>query len=164
MVSPIEPRNERLLIDTDEEYRNADPNGAPDSDEISLLSIANFLIGWRRLVGATALAGLIVGAAVALLPTRQYTSAAVFLPSGEETEAPSGLAAAASQFGIRLQKGSSSWGPPIYVELLGSHALLEPLSRDTVSMTEKGKTRVVRVADLVAANNLSPQQRTDRIV
>src|SRR5688500_12525789 len=96
------------------------------SDEISLLGITNALLRWRRLLVALAVLGALSGLAFALLSTRVYVSSAVFVPQGSEAGA-SGLAAAASQLGIQVASRSGGWGPAMYVELLHSHDLLEPI-------------------------------------
>src|SRR5687768_14304504 len=103
----------------------------PEKDEVSLFALASVLLRWRWTIIALGVIGGSIGLAMGLTTTRMYVSAATFIPQGSEGP-QSGLALAASQFGIRVPATSGGWGPPIYVELLRSRALLEPLASSTV--------------------------------
>ena len=117
------------------------PVVSADDDEISLLSLASILIRWRVLIIVFGLAGGLIGLAKGLTSPRLYVATAAFIPQGSESGA-SGLALAASQFGIRMPSTGGGWGPPLYVELLHSRALLEPLAFDTLVVAERGGARV----------------------
>lgn len=110
-------------------------------DEISMLAMAIVLLRWRRVIVALGLGGALLGLGIALLGARVYVATATFIPQASDAAA-SGLALAASQFGIRVPSSAATWGPPIYVELLGSEALLEPIALDTVVVVEDGSKHV----------------------
>lgn len=128
-----------------------------EGDEISLLSLASTLLQRRRLILVLGFIGATWGLASGLTSTRVYRSSATFIPQGAEGGASAGLALAA-QFGIRVPSGSGSWGPAVYVALLGSHALLEPIALDTVSVAEQGGRRVA-IMDLLDIDAKAPAQR-----
>lgn len=112
-----------------------------DDGDVSLLEVASVVIRWRRtIITFAALAGLL-GLTLGLASTRTYRSSATFIPQSSET-ANTGLLSAASQLGIRLPTTSAVWGPPIYVAVLRSRALLEPIVLDTLVVAEQGNTRV----------------------
>ncbi len=133
-----------------------------DDDEISLWVLASVLVRRRRLILALALVGAALGLTLGLLSTRVYTSTAVFIPEGSDAS-PSGLAAAASQLGIRIASSGVAWGPPLYVELLRSRALLEPIALDTVAVAEQGGRRIA-IMDLFGIKAPTPAQRIDLAV
>ncbi len=136
-------------------------------DQVSLEAWGSVVLRWRRTILALGLSGAALGLAIGLLSRRVYVSGASFIPESSETGMSgagiSGLALAASQFGIRVPTGGSAWGPPVYVELLRSQALLEPLALDTVAVAEQGGQRVA-VMDLLEIPVLPPAQRTERAV
>jgi uncharacterized protein involved in exopolysaccharide biosynthesis len=106
--------------------------------------------------------GAAIGLATGLLTTRVYMSSAKFLPQVPEGSA-SGLALVANQFGIRVPSSGSGWSAPVYVELLRSRALLEPVALDTVVVAEEGGRRVA-LMDLLHVDAATPEQRADRAV
>lgn len=134
----------------------------PEEDEVSFLAIASFLLRWRRFIIGLALAGAVVGLAIGLFSTRLYVSTATFLTQTTDPS-PSGLAAAASQFGLKLPSTSGGWGPPVYVLLLHSRGLLEPVARETVTVAEQGNRRV-GVMELLGIEGPSSVAKTDRAV
>ena len=131
-------------------------------DEISLLVLGAVLLRWRRRIIPLSLAGAGLGLAAGLLTTPVYTSRARFLPQVSEGSA-SGLALVASQFGIRVPTSGGAWGPPVYVELLRSRVLLEPIALDTVVLAEEGGRRVA-LMDLLEVDAPTPTRRADRAV
>lgn len=100
-----------------------------------------------------ALAG-VTGLLMGVLSSRLYSSSATFIPQGTEP-ATSGLALAASQFGIRIPGSGNVWGPPMYVELLKSHAVLAPIVLDTLVVPEDGGRRV-QLAELLEVHESTP--------
>lgn len=119
-----------------------------EESQVSLLAIGSLLLRWRRTIFGLGLVGMAIGITSGLLSLRLFTSSAVFVPQGTESAA-SGLSVAASQLGIRIPTSSGSgWGPAMYVELLHSRALLEPLVSDTVVVAEENGRRVA-VTDLL---------------
>lgn len=109
-------------------------------DEVSLLAVANVLLRSRRTLAILAGVGGLIGVLVATLSPRVYSANAKFIPGGTEST-PSGLALAASQFGITLPNSNGAWGPSVYAELLRSRSLLEPIALDTVVVAEDGGKR-----------------------
>jgi tyrosine-protein kinase Etk/Wzc len=128
--------------------------------ELSLLGLTTAVLRRRRLVMALMLAGGLAGAAISLMKERAYTSSARFLPQGAEAS-QSGLAAAASQLGLRLPTTSAAWSPAVYVELLKSSALLEPVLRDTVTVAELGGQRKALI-DMLEVPPGGDAMRVDR--
>ena len=143
------------------------PAGSPtaarqDEGDISLFALGSVVIRWRRLVILLALLGGLLGLTKALLSPRVYMSSATFIPQKSEGSM-SGLALAASQFGIRVPSSGDAWGPPLYVELLRSQALLEPIALDTVVLAEEGGRRVA-LMDLLRIEGPVPERRADLAV
>lgn len=135
------------------------PDGA---DDISLMALASAVLRRRKLIAVLAVVGAVVGLLVGLLSTRVYRASATFIPQGAES-AQSGLALAASQFGIRVPTSGGGWGPAVYVELLGSRAILEPLALDTVTVEEMGGKRMA-VLDLFKIKGGTREEQVDRMV
>lgn len=142
------------------------PVGARSPDlqvdgEVSLLALAGVLIRWRRLIAALGLLGGVIGLVLGQTAPQLWTATAVFIPQGSEGGSNSGgLAIAASQFGINTTGSGSSWGPPMYVELLRSRALLEPLGLDTVTVVEE-RDRKVRIIDLLGIDAPTVRRQTE---
>lgn len=129
-----------------------------------LLAQVNLLLRWRGRIVALGLAGAVIGLASGLLRTRVYASSATFLPQASDANTTaSSLALAASQLGVRLPTATASWGPPVYVELLRSRALLAPIVVDTFEVTEEQGRRVT-LMDVLEVQAPSPQVRIDRAV
>ncbi len=128
---------------------------------IPLVAIATVLVRWRRLIVALGIIGAALGLTGGLLSTRVYSTTATFIPQGSES-VTSGLGIAASQFGIRLPSsgGGSSWGPPIYVQVLRSRGLLERIAFDTVEVTERNGERIA-LMDLLNIKAPSVERRAD---
>jgi uncharacterized protein involved in exopolysaccharide biosynthesis len=143
--------------------REVDLRGSTaDSEGLSLLGLANVVLRRRRLIISLGVAGVVLGLVLGLTSPRQYSAGATFIPQGSETSGGnSGLAMAASQFGIRLASGGGgTWGPPVYVELLRSRALLEPIARDTLVVAEEGGRRAA-VADVLGIKGSTPREREE---
>lgn len=124
-----------------------EPSGAskapPEAEGISFWTLSGLLLRSRRLVVSLALLGAVVGLLAGVLAARKFRASATFIPSSEGGAPTGGIAAlAANQFGLRLQTGgATSWGPEMYVEVLRSRAVLEPLVRDTFVVVEEGNRR-----------------------
>jgi uncharacterized protein involved in exopolysaccharide biosynthesis len=130
-------------------------------DEASLLTFTNFLLRSRRTILAVGGLGALVGLLAGLLRPRQYVAEATFMPQASVDASLSSLALAASQFGLRLPTQGGGWGPAVYVEVLDSRALLEPLTLDTVIIPEEGGRRVA-LMDLLKVRSPKPEQRVER--
>lgn len=132
------------------------------SDEITLLGIATLVLRGRRTIITLAVVGVAIGLTLALLQPRIYKSSATFIPE-EPDQAGSSIERAASQLGISVPSTGSGWGPPVYVELLKSRALLEPLALDTLTVSEDSNKRVA-VSDLLGISAPSLARKTDLTV
>ena len=133
-----------------------------DEDEISVFTLASVLVRWRWTIVALGVFGGVLGLTWGLTSPKVYKSTATFIPQGSEGGV-SGLALAASQFGLRVPSGGSAWGPPVYVALLRSRALLEPIALDTVVVAEDGGRRVA-LMDLLEIDDSAPELRVDLAV
>jgi uncharacterized protein involved in exopolysaccharide biosynthesis len=142
--------------------RMTEPSVRPSSpsDDISLLSVGTILLRRRRMIVSLGMAAAILAVIIGLSSTRLYVSSVTIVPQSSEGGSPSGLALAASQLGIRVPGSGGTWGPPVYVELLRSWDLLEPLARDTFAVTEEGGRRIV-LMDLLEAKGPTPERRID---
>jgi uncharacterized protein involved in exopolysaccharide biosynthesis len=118
-----------------------------DDDKISVFAIATVILRWRWQIIAIAVAGFALGLLNAASKPRVFMSSATFIPEASQG-GTSGLAAAASQFGFNIPSGGGGWGPPMYVELIRSRALLEPIVLDTLTVTEQGGRHVTFI-DLI---------------
>ena len=143
--------------------RDLTPDAPPPEGELSLVEIASALLRWRRTIIAFAVIGGLVGVAIGLLSTRKFASRAIFAPQVANDQVASGLALAASQFGIRVTGTGSGWPAAIYVELLNSRGLLEPIAKDTVTVIEEGNRRVA-IMDLLKIDAPTPAQRVETTV
>lgn len=131
-----------------------------ETDRISLLALGSVVLRWRRTIIVFGLLGGILGLTRGLSSARVYKSSATFIPQGVSE---AGVSSIASQFGLRMPSSSGGWGPPVYVELLRSRVLLEPLATDTIMVVEEGRRRVALV-DLLKINAPTEQQRIDYAV
>jgi uncharacterized protein involved in exopolysaccharide biosynthesis len=141
----------------------ASPNRKPPNldDEVSILTAGIVLLKWRRTILGVAVVGGVLGLTIGLTSTRMYESSAVFIPQEASEANLSGLAAAASQFGVRIpSSGGGTWGVPVYVELLQSPALLEPIAMDTIAVAEQGGKRAA-LMDLLKIRDPNPAMRRD---
>lgn len=127
-----------------------------EENEISLFGLGAFFLRWRWMIVIPALLGMILGLAAGLLSTRVFVSSATFIPQG--SEGTSAGFALASQLGIRVPTISGAWGLPIYIELLHSRVLQEPIVFDTVVVAERGGARIAFV-DLLEVAAPTPAKR-----
>lgn len=142
----------------------ADRTSRPADNEMFLLALVTVLLKWRRSIIAFGLVGASLGLAAGLLKTRVYSSGATFLPQGADANSGSaGLALAASQLGIQLPSAGTLWGPPVYVALLRSPALLAEVAADTLVVLEDGGRRAL-LADLLKVKHSATDERRDRTV
>ncbi len=135
------------------------PTVSPDDSRISIFAFAIVLLRWWRVIVGLGVAGAIVGLTLGLSSARVYKSEATFIPQGAETSSAAGLAA---EFGLRASNSTSVWGPPVYVELLHSHALLEPIATDTFTVVEEH--RRAALMDLLKIKGPTPAIRVDYTV
>jgi uncharacterized protein involved in exopolysaccharide biosynthesis len=142
---------------------DADVQPLYGDDEISLLAIANMLLRWRRPIIALAILGGIIGLISGLRTPATYTASATFVPLGADNSAPTGLAAAASQFGLKLGSGGGSWGVPMYIALIATRGMLLPIVFDTVVVSEEGRRRASMI-DLFIPKGVSPPERIEQMM
>src|SRR3989304_5372364 len=110
-----------------------------DNDDVSLLALGSVLLLWRRTIIVLGLFGALGGLAAGLTSKRVYSSGATFIPQVSAGGAPPpGPALPGARFGIRVPTSGGTWGPSIYVELLNSPVLLEPIAQDTILVMEQG--------------------------
>ena len=133
----------------------------PDA-ELSVLALGSVILRRRRLVMTLGFFGSVAGLASGLLSTRMYKASATFMPQGTDI-GMSGLALAASQFGIRVPSSGSGWGTTIYVALARSRALLEPIVLDTIKVDEE-QGRRIPVMDLLKIKAPTQALRTELAV
>lgn len=138
-----------------------DLQSAKDDDGKAFLGFAAVVLRWRRLIVALGVLGGVIGLATGLLSTRLYRSRALFVPQSSDAGL-SGLALAASQLGVRVPTagGGPTWGTGLYVEVLRSRALLEPITRDSFTVAEMGGRRIPFM-DLFEIRGASPEARLD---
>lgn len=133
-------------------------------EAVSLLAVGSALLRYRRLVIALGLLGGVAGLASGLLSRPKFSASATFIPEGNDIPTTSGLALAASQFGIKLPAANTGgWGPPVYAELLRSRALLSPIASDTLTVREQSP-RPVAMMDLLDVEAPVPALRVERTV
>jgi uncharacterized protein involved in exopolysaccharide biosynthesis len=106
--------------------------------------------------------GAVAGLGLAVAGKPVYMSSATFIPQGTES-GMSGLALAASQFGIRVPSTGTPWTAPVYAELLKSRVLLERIAVDTITVAELGP-RPIPVEDLLRVRGETAAERVDRTV
>jgi uncharacterized protein involved in exopolysaccharide biosynthesis len=148
----------------DAELRESSPPGATfAAADPAILVFAGVLLRRRHMLGALMLSGAVAGLALGLLSRRVYVSGATFIPQSSDTGVPSSLAIAASQFGVSVPSGGNGWGPPIYVEILRSHTVLERVALDTVVLAEEGRRRAA-VLDLLKASGSTHAKRVERAI
>jgi uncharacterized protein involved in exopolysaccharide biosynthesis len=125
---------------------------------VSLLALGGVLLRRRRMIIALAIAGAGAGLATGLLMPRRYTSSATFIPEGAGGQEINGIAAAATQFGFRIPVGQNdgSWGPAVYVSLVHSRTLLQPIAADTFLVRERGPQRIALLDLLDVRKDATP--------
>lgn len=132
-------------------------------ETVRMMVVGTVLLRHRRLILILGFLGALGGGLVGLLSARTYTTSAIILPEAGENGASSGLALAASQFGIKMPLGDAGWAPPIYVELLESRALLERALTDTLVVAEEDGRRTT-LMDLLEVEGETPALRLAKAV
>jgi uncharacterized protein involved in exopolysaccharide biosynthesis len=125
------------------------PGTTADGDELSLWALGIVLLRHRLLIAGLALLGGGLAFALARSKPLVYASTATFIPQASQTQMSGIAALAASQFGVTLPSSNAgNWGPSTYLELLRSRELLDPITRDTVVVAERGN-RAIPVIELL---------------
>lgn len=133
-----------------------------EGDEASLLAFATVLLrSWKEIL-RYALVGGVLGFVLGITGGRVYRSSATFVPQGPA--APSnGISTIATQLGINPMQGGSLWSSSMYVHLIGSRAILEPIARDTFEVAEERGHRAAFV-DLLEIPGETPALRVENAV
>lgn len=142
------------------ESRAAHASVYQQEDQDSVLASANVLLRRRRTIISLGLLGIAIGLTWGLLSPRLYMSSTTFIPQGAAEGSSAAIALAASQFGIKMPSGGNVWGPPVYVELLRSRALLEPILYDTLVVAEEGNRRA-GLMELLDVADVAPPRRVE---
>lgn len=106
----------------------------PDDPQISIFAFAIVLLRWWKVIVGLGMAGALVGLGLGLMGARVYKSEATFIPQGADL---SSIASLSATLGLRAPSSGNVWGPPVYVELLHSDALLGPIAVDTFTVAEE---------------------------
>lgn len=139
-----------------------DPQSQEEQD-LSIFVIANVLLERRVLIFWLAVAGAAFGLTAGLSSPRVFRSTSSFSTQSSDGSL-SGLSSLVSQLGIRASGTASGWYPPLlYVELLKSQALLEPIALDTIKVRELNE-RKISVMDLFEIDAPSPELRLVRTI
>jgi len=128
--------------------------------DTSSMFLALVLLKGRRWLLLGGLLGGALGIAVGLTTTRQYRTTATLLPEGSEANM-SGLAAAASQFGLRMPSGGSAWTPAVYHRMLQTVAFYRSIAHDSITVTERGGASIALI-DLLKIEGATPQIRHEK--
>jgi uncharacterized protein involved in exopolysaccharide biosynthesis len=127
---------------------------------ISLYRIGTIILRRRAWLGAGLVVGLALGVALALLPAPVYRSKALFQPQSGQPRA-SELAIFASSFGFGMPTAGGS-SAAMYVELLGTHTILEPIVSDTLAL-EGDPARSLAVAELLQDDDVGMDESIDAL-
>ncbi|HKO13743.1 MAG TPA: Wzz/FepE/Etk N-terminal domain-containing protein [Acidobacteriaceae bacterium] len=126
-------------------------------DEVDLAKLSSFFQRHRRLLLACLLAGMLVGAGIALIWPRSYTARASFLPQGSTQM--SSLASLASQFGVSVPVSDASRSPGFYAALLVSPNLLADVVGRSFRLSADNGGSLVPLMDYLRANGRTPDLR-----
>lgn len=128
-VNPIPPRPDPVSVT---------PDFPRDPDQISMLGVVSAVLRHRGVVLAAVFLCLLAGAALALLPRRQYEVTSTFMPQARKT--PTGLSGLAAQFGLSLPSIEGRESPLFYVDLIQSRHVLGTLAETVYTIdTDTGR-------------------------
>ena len=132
----------------------------PSTVRDSFLGIANRLLRERHLLVWGMLVVPVVMLVVAIVPQREYTSEAVFMPQARRNPSAN-LSGLAAQFGVSLGAEVSS-PVPLYAALMTSRAILGPVAARTFVRT-RGVPSMVKgpVEDLLEIKGDDPAIRRE---
>jgi len=127
-----------------------DESTAHRDETISVFALGTIILRHRIWIGAGGLIGLFLGLALAFLPAPVYRSKALFQPQSAQPRT-SELALVASNFGFGMPAGGGAGSAAMYVELLRTHTILEPIVNDTLTLGGE-RVRRLAVVDLLGAD------------
>jgi uncharacterized protein involved in exopolysaccharide biosynthesis len=126
--------------------------------DLTLMDITAFVLHDARFVISWMIAGFLLAVVPVLLSKPQYSATAAFAPQNNDASR-SGVSAFAGQFGLSLP-GSIQSQSQLYAELLRSRAILDPIVRDTFTVTEIGRRgTLVQIARITGD---SPEKIAER--
>lgn len=131
--------------------------------DLSFWELASVLVRRRKLIVLLGVIGALAFGLLAITRGRVYQASATFIAQDAPPETGSGLELAASQLGLDVSRAGKGWSTAMYVKLLDSWALLEPIALDTVTIAEEGGRRA-RVIDLLGVTAPDPRQRVEKAV
>jgi uncharacterized protein involved in exopolysaccharide biosynthesis len=152
-ANPIPPRPEPVSVT---------PEIPRDPDQISMLSAVSAVLRHRGLVAGVVALCLLAGAALALLPRRQYEVTSSFMPQARKT--PSGLSGLAAQFGLSLPSVEGRESPLFYVDLIQSRHILGSLAEAAYTIeTDTGRASG-NLIQLYRIKGKTPARRRDAAI
>lgn len=123
-----------------------------DPDETSVLALWRSIANRRMLIGSLAAAGVLIGGVTGMLRPRTYTSHASFTTDDQRGNISSSL----GQLGLSGLLGGGSQSAQLFLDLLSSRVILEPVLDSTYTVTEDHTSRRVTLAKLYAGNESNP--------
>lgn len=135
------------------------PAAGEDPSRISIFDFAIVLLRWWRVIVGLGVAGGLLGLTLGLTSARTYKAEATFIPQGTDL---SSIASLSATLGLRAPSAGNVWGPPVYVELLRSDALLAPIAVDTFLVAEE--RRRAPLMDLLKIQAPDAKQRVEYTV
>jgi uncharacterized protein involved in exopolysaccharide biosynthesis len=129
-----------------------------DSDNISLVEIANVLLRWRWLIVGVPLALLLLTAPGLFMAPRQYTATASFMPQRAPSAARS-LGTMAGQLGITLPGQAQGESPAFYAELVTSRAILLPVLETAYEVSADGRNASRTLIELYGEDRTGAERR-----
>jgi uncharacterized protein involved in exopolysaccharide biosynthesis len=107
--------------------------------QVSILALASILLRRRRVILVSCFFGGVIGGIIGLMTTRTYSSSAIFLSQASDAGGGAGLAAAATQLGIRVPAPGGGWSSALFAQIARSRAVLGPIvAADSFLVPEAG--------------------------
>lgn len=126
--------------------------------DVSLLELVNVVLRRRRTVAWTVLAAIVVVALTGLVPRRQWTATATFVPQGKQSG--TGVQALAAQFGLPVAGGEPNESPAFYADLVKSREIIGGVVDSGVVVSG----RRVGIADHYDLKAEAPELRRDAAI
>lgn len=136
----------------------ADATSEPDPTPVSVVSLVNVVLRYRRQVLVTALLATAASVGLTMLSDRTYTATATFLPQSDRPNP--NMAGLAAQFGLNLQTGDGARSPQFYADLLKSRGLLHAAVTAPLTTSDSGAARQT-LAEVLGGDEPDPALRQD---
>ena len=130
-----------------------------DAKELSLFVLAATIVAQRRRIVIWTIAFGALAAVWVFTRRPAYVASASFVVQGGDSKG-SGLGMLADQFGVSLPTGNATTSPQLYVTLLKSRVLLQPIVRGSWVAPELGGERR-SLLDLLGVRQLPPARREE---